>query len=482
MASSKFDVLIIGAGISGINAGYRLQTEFPDRTFLILEARNNLGGTWDLFRYPGIRSDSDLYTFGLKWFPWNQANPIAKGEDILTYLDDAAATHNIRQHIRLNHRVRSANWDGREWFLEVESQKGIQHLHAQFTIFATGYYDYHNPLEAAIPGLEDFQGEIIHPQFWPESFDPVGKKIVVIGSGATAVTLVPSLAKDAQSVTMLQRSPSYLASMPNEVRHNTRWGPGLIPQAAVYRFRRLWFLVVPQLFYSLCQKFPNAARRLLQAGVQSQLPPSIPLDPHFTPRYNPWEQRLCACPDGDFFRALRSTKAQVETDLISQVDAHGIRLASGKRLDADTIITATGLRLQFLGGIPITIKGQKLDAATKYIWNGLMLEGLPNAMLVLGFTNASWTLGADIAMHLTCRILRHIWNNNGYASAVPVVENRNDLHDRPVLDLTSTYVKRAVQEMPRASTQRPWKSRASYFSDLWFSWFGNIKNGLIFSS
>lgn len=479
MAPSSFDFLIIGAGISGINAGYHLQTEFPDCSFAILEARNNIGGTWDLFRYPGIRSDSDLYTFGFKWFPWNQSNPIAEGGDILKYLEDAATTHNIRQHIRLNHRVSSAGWDGRGWTLEVENQNGNQELRSRFIIFATGYYDYHNPLDAAIPGLEDFQGNVIHPQFWPESFDAVGKKIVVIGSGATAVTLIPSLAEDAQSVTMLQRSPSYLASVPNGSRLNPGWA-SLLPKSAMFRFRRLWFLVIPQLFYAFCQKLPNAASALLEARVKAQLPPNISVDPHFKPRYNPWEQRLCACPDGDFFRALSSTKAKVETGVIDHVDEHGVQLASGKRLDADTIITATGLRMQFFGGIPITINGQKLNSAAKYTWNGLMLQDLPNAMLILGFPNASWTLGADIAMHLTCRVLKHM-QCNGYESAVPILEDRSNLDDRAVMDLTSTYIKRAAGELPRASTQRPWVSRTGYFSDLYFSRFGNIKKGLVFS-
>ncbi|PYH43235.1 flavin-containing monooxygenase [Aspergillus saccharolyticus JOP 1030-1] len=480
MASSTFDVIIIGAGISGINVGYHLRTQFPNRSFLILEARDNIGGTWDIFRYPGVRSDSDMYTFGFQWFPWNQANPIGKGEEIMKYLEDAATMSEIRQHIRPSHRVLSSDWNGRGWMLQVQSPRGIQHLYAQFTIFATGYYDSQRPLEATIRGLENFQGEIIHPQFWPENFDPVGKNIIVIGSGATAVTLVPSLADIAQSVTLLQRSPTYLAAVPNEARRNMRWLGGLVPRAFVYHFRRLWSLVMSQLFYSFCRRFPNAARAILQAEVKTQLPPNIPLDPHFMPRYNPWEQRLCACPDGDFFKALKSTKARVATGIISQVDAHGIQLASGERLDGDTIITATGLRLQLLGGIPITIHGRTFDAAASFVWNALMLEGLPNAMLIMGFVNASWTLGADISMRLTCRIMKHMWKN-GYTSAVPVRAIEQDFPQRPVMDLEATYVKRAAQRLPRASTQRPWISRTGYFSDLYFSWLGSIEDGLVFS-
>ncbi|OGM48748.1 putative flavin-binding monooxygenase [Aspergillus bombycis] len=478
MLSTSFDVLIVGAGISGINAAYRLQTDFPNYRFAILEARNNIGGTWDLVRYPGIRSDSDLYTFGFKWFPWNQSNPIAEGADILRYLEDAAIAYGIKQHIRLNHRVHAARWDGHEWNLDVESGGTSETLSARFIIIATGYYDYHNPLEATIPGLQNFQGEVIHPQFWPDKFDALGKRIIVIGSGATAVTLIPSLAEDSESVTMLQRSPTYLASVPND-RFNTIWAR-ILPKSVLYYVRRLWYLVVPQIFYRFCHAFPNAARSMLQKGMKAQLPLGVPFDPHFVPRYNPWDQRLCACPDGDFFNALRSTKAKVETGVIEMVDGGGIQLTSGKRLDADVIVTATGLRMQFFGGIPIYIQGEKLDTSTKYTWNGLMLQDLPNAALVVGFVNASWTLGADIAMQLVGRILKHM-ESKGYSTAIPTLGNQGQLAKKPMLDLTSTYVKRGAKELPKASDQRPWVSRTSYFSDLYFATFGNINKGLVFS-
>ncbi|KAE8375688.1 hypothetical protein BDV26DRAFT_283257 [Aspergillus bertholletiae] len=478
MSSSSFDVLIVGAGISGINAAYRLQTEFPNYRFAILEARNSIGGTWDLFRYPGIRSDSDLYTFGFKWFPWNQSNPIAEGGDILRYLDDAATTHGIKQHIRFNHRVNAAKWDGHEWNLEVESENASEELSARFVIFATGYYDYHNPLDAAIPGLQNFKGEVIHPQFWPDKFDALGKRVVVIGSGATAVTLIPSLAEDSESVTMLQRSPTYLASIPN-TRLNPTWAR-LLPKAVLYYLRRLWYLTVPQMFYRFCHTFPNAARSRLQDGMKAQLPLGVSFDPHFKPRYNPWEQRLCACPDGDFFRALNSTKAKVVTGVIQTVDGSGIQLTSGRRLDADIIITATGLRMKFFGGIPIYINGERLDTSDKYTWNGLMLQDLPNAALVLGFVNASWTLGADIAMQLTSRILKHM-ESNGFSTAIPTLENQHPLTNKAVMNLNSNYIKRAAKELPKASDERPWVSRTGYFSDLYFATFGDIRKGLVFS-
>ncbi len=475
---SSFDVLIIGAGISGINAAYRLQEQFPDYRFAVLEARDNIGGTWDLFRYPGIRSDSDLYTFGFQWFHWNQPNPIAEGGDILKYLNDAVAAHGLKPHIRLNHRVKAAKWDGQQWNLEVESEGNVQDLSSKIVIFGTGYYDYHDPLDAAIPGLQDFKGEVIHPQFWPEKFDAAGKKIVIIGSGATAVTLVPSLAENAESVTMLQRSPTYLASIPNR-SPNTIWSR-LLPRSLLYHFRRLWYLTVPQLFYQFCTSFPHAARALLQKGIKQQLPPHIGMDPHFTPRYNPWEQRLCACPDGDFFNALRSTKAQVETGIIDSVTEAGIQLTSGKTLNADVIVTATGLRMRFFGGIPIYIQGEKFDASEKYMWNALMLQDLPNAMTVIGFANASWTLGADIAMTLGCRILKHM-RNNSYSTITPTMESQARLDTRPPLDLQSNYVKRAQKDLPKASGERPWVSRTGYFSDRYFASFGDIRKGLVFS-
>lgn len=479
MTSTSFDFLIIGAGISGINAAYRLQSAFPHRRFAILEARNSIGGTWDLFRYPGIRSDSDLYTFGLEWFHWNQSNPIAEGGDILRYLNDAATAANITQHIRFNTPVKSAHWDGHRWTLSVESNGTAEELRAQFVIFATGYYDYHKPLEAIIPGLQNFQGEVIHPQYWPEKFDALGKKIVIIGSGATAVTLVPSLAEDADSVTMLQRSPTYLASVPN-ARRKPQWA-SLIPKSVLYYIRRCWYLTVPQLFYQFCRKFPAVAKFVLQKGMKAQLPHNTPLAPHFSPRYNPWQQRLCFCPDGDFFRALRSTKARVETGVIERVEADGIQLVSGKRLDADVIVTATGLRMQLFGGIPIYINGEKLDPSQKYMWNGLMLEDLPNAILVMGFSNASWTLGADLAMRLTCKIVEHM-NRQGLTFVVPTLgEERTRVQTRTVMDLTSTYIKRAAKDMPRASERRPWVSRVSYFSDLYSATFGDFTDGLVFS-
>lgn len=471
---TSFDVVIIGAGISGINAAYRLQEAFPQQSYAILEARDRIGGTWDLFRYPGIRSDSDLYTFGFSWYPWNRSNPIGEGSDILAYLEDAMITHNISPHVRFQHRVLSVEWDQRSWAVNVQHDGTSSQYTAKFLIFGTGYYDYHEPLATSIPGIENFKGNVIHPQFWPEDFDYANKDIVIIGSGATAVTLVPKLAEKAERVTMLQRSPTYLASITN--RYSGGWLSRILPSAINYYFNRMRRLVFGRLLYAFCRSYPNAARAMLEKGIVKELPPGFPLNPHFKPRYNPWEQRLCACPNGDFFAALRSGRAHVETGFIEKVDSDGIQLTSGKRLSADTIVTATGLKLQFMGGIPIIVNGERINISEKQMWNGFMLQDLPNAALMLGYTNASWTLGADASMTSICRLLK-LMNRKGYSVACPSLKDSSKLEPRPLLDLASNYIKRA-QDVPRASSLRPWIGRTDYFSDLWFATFGNITDGL----
>ncbi|PLB42175.1 flavin-containing monooxygenase [Aspergillus candidus] len=471
------DVLIIGAGISGINAAYHLRTELPHYHFAILEARDNIGGTWDLFRYPGIRSDSDLYTFGFSWHRWNRSNPIAEGADILEYLDDAATTYRLKDHILFNHRVSSLEWAQNQWTAEVQHAGVDKTIHARFIIFATGYYDYHQPLTTDIPGLDHFEGRVIHPQFWPESLDYTDKRIVVIGSGATAVTLIPKLAERAELVTMLQRSPSYIVAVPNSSQNS--WWARLLPKSCVYYIRRIFRLVFGQLFFRFCRAFPGSARAFLDRGARSQLPADVPLNPHFKPRYNPWEQRLCASPDGDFFKALASRKAAIQTDTISTVDTHGIRLSSGTYVPADIIVTATGLRMQICGGIPLTVNGKPLDIPQKFMWNGLMLQDLPNAALSLGYVNASWTLGADACMQLTCRMLK-LLEKGGLTAVVPVRDRAQGTDGKPMMSLSSTYLVRAQKDMPRASAARPWVARTDYFSDMFFGRYGDVTAGLEF--
>ena len=476
-AETPFDVLVIGSGISGINAAYHLQNELPQCRFAVLEARDSIGGTWDLFRYPGIRSDSDLYTFGFTWHKWNRSNPIAEGGDILEYLDDAITSHRLKDRILFNHRVLSVEWHQDSWTVNVQTKERDFHYRTRFLIFGTGYYDYQQPLTTEIPGLENFQGQIIHPQFWPEDLDYTNKKITVIGSGATAITLVPKLAELAERVTMLQRSPTYIAAVPNPVQG--KWWTRLLPQSWVYYLRRTWRIIFSQALLKFCRTFPGAARSLFERGTLKQLPLGIPLDPHFKPRYNPWEQRLCASPDGDFFKALGSRKAAVETGTIETVDERGIQLTSGRRLDADLIVTATGLRLQMCGGIPIYVDGKRIDLSRKHVWNGLMLQDLPNAALLLGYVNASWTLGADAGMHLTCRVLKYL-ERNGHKAAVPDFAESGKVNRVPLLDLNSTYLTRAQESLPKATQHRPWVSRTNYVSDMYYARFGDLSAGLRF--
>ncbi|KAJ5376181.1 hypothetical protein N7509_013067 [Penicillium cosmopolitanum] len=478
-ATPSFDGIIIGAGISGINAAYRLASDFPDYRYAILEARDSIGGTWDLFRYPGIRSDSDLYTFGFPWYPWNQPNPIAEGKNIVAYLKDAATAHNITPHILFQHSVQSAEWDQQMWTIDVDHDGTEARFSAKFLIFGTGYYDYHKALQTMIPGIQDFQGNVIHPQFWPEDFDYTDKSIIVIGSGATAVTLVPNLAKKASRVTMLQRSPSYIFSLPNSMKRG--WLSRILPTKIAYYFNRMWYLGSAQFMFRFSRWYPAAVRAAIEKKTSAQLPLGIPLNPHFNPRYNPWEQRLCLCPDGDFFKALCSGKAQVETGIIETIDSDGIQLTSGQRLSADTIITATGLKLQLAGGIRIIVNGEKFDMSKKYMWNGLMLQDLPNAAILLGYTNASWTLGADASMLSICRLLK-LMESKGYSVACPDLSDSTQLEPGPILNLNSTYITRANEQLPKGASQRPWIGRANYFSDLYFAKFGDLSQGLKLSS
>ena len=477
---NSWDVVIIGAGISGINSAYRLQTKLPGKSYTILEARGGMGGTWDLFKYPGVRSDSDLHTFGFPWRPWQEQKSIADGDSIVKYIRETASMYGIDQHIQYHQKVVSMDWssDEQSWALTVEANGEQKYVHAKFLILSTGYYDYLDPLPAAIPGMENFQGTVVHPQFWPEDLDYTNKKIVVIGSGATAVTLIPSLAEKAAHVTMLQRSPSYLLAMPNPAGGS--WLSSILPSWASSKINRLRFLIIPFLFFHFCRAFPNAARRVMRAATTRQLPPNIPHDPHFEPAYNPWEQRLCICPDGDFYRSLRRGRADVATGTIASVTRQGITLAgSGATLAADVIVTATGLKMQLAGGASVAIDGEPLHMNRKFMWKGVMMQDVPNLAFVIGYTNASWTLGADATALLLCRLLK-LMEKQGVSSAAPRLEHPETLKKMPVLNLNSTYVMRALDRMPKAGDKGPWKARDNYFTDLWNAKFGDIQTGLQF--
>lgn len=475
-----FDVVIVGAGISGINSAYRLQTQLPGRSYTILEARDRVGGTWDLFRYPGIRSDSDLYTFGFSWLPWIQASPIASGPSILQYIKGAAAKFGIDRHIQFNHKLDSANWCSEKhvWQLVVNNGGEERHLNAKFIVLGTGYYDYDEPLAVDIPGLSNFEGQVVHPQFWPEDLSYDDKKVVVIGSGATAITLLPNLAKKASSVTMLQRSPSYVLSVPSPA--SKTWIQRYLPVWIAYNLRRLRFLIFPVLFFKWCRAFPTASRRFFRKQTMKELPSSLDHSTHFQPTYDPWDQRLCVCPNGDFFQCLRDGNASVSTGRIKTVAPKSIVLESGQELEADIIITATGLKLRVGGGTSFTIDDKPTNLADKFAWRSAMLQDIPNCAMIMGYVNASWTLGADATIQLFYRLIRHM-ESHGISSAVPKTNPSEKLTPLPLLDLKSTYVVKATSDFPKAAQLTPWKAHDNYLSDYIFAKFGNFKRGLEFS-
>ncbi|KAJ5162524.1 hypothetical protein N7492_007916 [Penicillium capsulatum] len=481
MASSdrRFDVVIVGAGISGINSAYRMQTELPGYSYTILEARDDLGGTWDLFRYPGIRSDSDLFTFGFAFNPWPYDHPIAEGGDLKAYIRDTAEKFEIDREIQFRHKLESAGWSSEDhtWSLQVNADGKPATYTARFVIFGTGYYNYQQPLDAHIPGLDNFQGEIIHPQFWPEKLDYQNKKVVIIGSGATAITLLPNMAEQAERVTMLQRSPTYIINLPN--RTKSWWLAYVIGSTPYRKFIRWFSMFQARLFFLFCQRWPGAARWLMNLHTSRELPSHIPLNPHFQPRYNPWDQRLCVSPDGDFFECLRRGKADVKTDTIKTVTKKGIQLTSGDALDADIIITATGLRMQMAGGSALSVDGEKIDIGSKFLWNGVMMQDLPNATFMIGYTNASWTLGADATATFTTRLLKSLESRKLIAATPRMKPNEEStLEERNMLSLTSTYVKVAAKDIPKSANRAPWQPRDHYTKDMKFAQHGNIDNGL----
>ncbi|RDL31122.1 FAD protein [Venustampulla echinocandica] len=502
--AAEYDVIIIGAGISGINAAYRLQTELPDYSYTILESRTAIGGTWDLFRYPGIRSDSDLHTFGFPWRPWPNPKAIADGASILEYMNGCAEEFGIDRKIQYEKKLLAAEWSSKEasWTLSVErlskseceeKDQNLETFKARFVVFATGYYNYSTPLETNIPNLSDFKGPIVQPQFWPSDLDHANKKIIIIGSGATAITLLPSLAETALKVTMLQRSPSYILTVPAEDPSGSLLRK-LFPSWISHRILRWKFLVLPFLFITFCKNFPNAAKKLMRRQTRAQLPSNIPLDPHFNPSYYPWEQRLCICPDGDFYTALRNGKADIVTDTISSVTATGIRTTSGQELEADIIVTATGLKVQLGGGAKVTVDSNPVVFPEKFLWKSTMIEGVPNAAVSIGYTNASWTLGSDTAAFLICRVLKYM-RANGFESATPSLSNDRPsssavkyktggdwkgMRSTPLLNLSSTYLEKAKGDLPKAGNRGPWLPRSNYFFDRWVGVWGDLTSGLSF--
>jgi cation diffusion facilitator CzcD-associated flavoprotein CzcO len=461
------DVVIVGAGISGIGAAYYLQNRVPGKTYTILEARGATGGTWDLFRYPGIRSDSDLHTFGYEFKPWRDEESIAGADKILAYLRETAAENGIDQHVRFHHRVLGAAWSSADarWVVDVERTDTGERTQASASwIFtATGYYNYDEGYTPHFEGRDRFQGEIVHPQHWPEDLDYTGKRVVVIGSGATAVTLVPALAKTAAHVTMLQRTPTYIMPVPSKDPIANRLRK-LLPPDRAYALTRRKNIAQQAAIWKFAQRFPNAARKIIRSVNAKQLPAGYPVDEHFNPPYGPWDQRLCAVPDGDLFRALRRGTASVVTDRIETFTETGIRLASGRELEADIIVTATGLNLLPFGGTSATVDGVPVSLPETVAFRGMMLSGVPNLAFAIGYTNSSWTLKVGLLCEYFCRLLNHM-DEHGYDTCVPVPPAA-DMPTRPLLDFDAGYVKRSLDQLPRQGTAAPWLMSMNYQADV----------------
>jgi len=483
MIHSYFDVLIVGSGLSGINSAYRVQESLPDARFAVLEARHELGGTWSQFKYPGVRSDSDLHTLGFQFHPWRAKNPIATGSSIMSYLHETAHKFHLDKKIRYQHKVLSADWrtDQQHWKLQVEvgnqvgKESRIVTYWTKWLIMGTGYYNYTEPLQANIPGIDTFRGKVVHPQLWPEDLDYKGKKMIVVGSGATSITLLPALVDGGVgSVTQLQRSPSYILSLPQDEQI---WCEKWAPEWFTLRYKRFMFLLIPVLLYKLCIWFPSMAASFLVKKAVAQLPPDFPVDPHFKPGYNPWQQRMCLCPDGDYFKAFHSGRAHIVTDTIKTVHSDGIELSSGHKINADIIVTATGLNLQFLGGIDMSVDGDKVDIPSQYMWRNSMLTNLPNLGNIIGYWNASWTLGSDLASRMFVRLIKH-QRDNGYTNVVPVIDEKTKQKTIMASPLNSTYIKNAMSRMPHCADSGPWKPRDNWFVDAWGLKMGSLDDGL----
>ncbi|MGE5280935.1 MAG: flavin-containing monooxygenase [Chloroflexota bacterium] len=461
------DVLIVGAGLSGIGAAHHLQEAFPGRSYAILEARAELGGTWDLFRYPGVRSDSDMHTLGYRFRPWTDSKTIAGGPAILEYVRATAREGGIDRRIRFGRRVVRAEWSSEEarWTVEAERDDGERAtLTCDYLWVCSGYYRYDEGFRPRFAGEERFGGEIVHPQHWPADLEYAGKRVVVIGSGATAVTLVPAMAETAAQVTMLQRSPTYIASLPGEDPVAGRLRRfRFLPPRAVYAIVRWKNIVLQTLTYQLSRRRPELVKKLIRRGVERALPPGYDVDRHFTPPYNPWDQRMCLVPNGDLFAAIRAGRAAVVTDTIESFGERGIRLGSGEELEADVIVTATGLNLLFLGGIELVVDGEPVDLPGTMTYKGMMLSGVPNCAFTVGYTNASWTLKADLTSEYVCRLLAHM-DAHGYVKSVPEITDPT-VEERPLLDFTSGYVLRSLDQFPKQGSKEPWKLRQNYVFD-----------------
>ena len=458
------DIIIVGAGLSGVGAACHLERKNPEKSYVIFEAREELGGTWSLFKYPGIRSDSDMYTFGFSFKTWDNPKSFADAPNILKYLNEAANEYKIKDKIKYQTKVLKANFDTQNklWSITVINKSGNEEIHySQFLFSCTGYYNYDEGYTPNYNGLENYEGKIIHPQHWPENLDYKNKRVVVIGSGATAVTIVPEMADETSEITMLQRSPTYVGAFPNKDKYAELFKK-YFPKKIAHKLIRFKNIFVQILFFQACKIWPNYMKKLLVKAAQKKLG-DFPAKPHFEPNYNPWDQRFCVAPDGDLFRAIRKGKANVITDKIDSFNKKGIKLASGKNLDADIIISATGLKLLAFGGSKISIDGVTYNPSDAITYKGLMLSGLPNCIFFAGYTNASWTLKSDLTSEYASRLFK-LMDKKNYSFFMPKVENQN-MNISPLLNLNSGYIHRSSHLFPKQGSKLPWKLYQNYFFD-----------------
>lgn len=473
-----FDVVIVGAGISGIGAGYHLQKNCPDKSYMILEGRDKIGGTWDLFKYPGIRSDSDMYTLGYSFKPWREAKAIADAPSILNYLNETAREYGIDEKIRFNHQVKNAAWSSEDARWTVTAERGPDNEIVEFTcnflFMCAGYYSYKGGYTPDFPGVGNYKGRLVHPQKWSDDIDYEGKRVIVIGSGATAVTLVPELAKKAAHVTMLQRSPTYVVSRPAEDKI-ANWLRSKLPAKLAYGLTRWKNVLMGMYFFNLCRKKPEMVKQRLLEEVRKELGPDFDVETHFNPTYNPWDQRLCLVPDSDMFNVLKDGRASVVTDHIETFTETGIRLKSGKELEADLIVTATGLTLEVLGGLKVSVDGKEVDFSQTMTYKGMMYSDVPNLASSFGYTNASWTLKCDLTCGYVCRVLNYM-DKKGVQQCTPRLTDPN-MEEEPWLDLTSGYVQRAKDILPKQGAETPWKLHQNYVLDIMMLGYGKVDDG-----
>jgi monooxygenase len=479
MTQKLFDVIIVGAGVSGVGAAHHLQTRCPGKTYTILESRDNIGGTWDLFRYPGIRSDSDMYTFGYAFRPWTKGKSFADGDSIREYVQATATEAGIDQHIQFGWRVQSANWDSAAAQWELVAQNSgtgqTQTLKCAFLIMCSGYYRYDRGHVPDFDGIDDFSGDILHPQHWPQEYDYSNKRIVIVGSGATAVTLLPAMAATAKHVTMLQRSPSYIGAVPS-VDHVANILRRLLPGMLAHRIIRLKNILLITFVYQMARWFPRWFKWQVKRYIRSELGDDFNITRHFTPTYAPWDQRFCVAPDGDFFQVLKDGSASIVTDHIERITESGVALRSGEALEADAIVLATGLDMQVGGGIEVSIDHKVIEPASCISYRGMMLAPLPNLAIGIGYTNNSWTLKIDLMCERVCRLLNHM-DRKGYVFCVPVPPPQ--LNTAPLLNLKAGYVERAKSRLPRQGTVPPWRTYQNYFLDMLTIRYGKLEDGAL---